>query len=40
MFHRRPTRSVNGSPDENADATDAVEVHFSVWVFVPIAHPV
>ena len=26
--------------DENADAADAIEMHFLVWVFVPIAHPV
>ena len=31
---------MDGSFDENADAADAVEGHFSTWVFVPIAHPV
>ena len=37
---RRLTGPVNGCFDKNADATYAVEVHFSVRVFVPIAHPV
>ena len=26
--------------DENTDATDAVELDFSVFIFVPVTHPV